>query len=87
MSTIFDFAAGADHEGPAEGGSQPVQADGYYLLAVGTQVGEVALHRARPDAHELGGVTDGSADGDVGGEDVHLAPRWTGRGSRASSSK
>ena len=38
-----------------------------------TEVGEVALHRARPDAHELGGGLDGPAGFDVGGEDVHLA--------------
>jgi hypothetical protein len=40
-----------------------------------TQVGEVALHRARPDAHELGGVLDGPTGSDEGREDVHLAER------------
>jgi hypothetical protein len=40
----------------------------------------MALHSARPDAHERGGVLDGSASGDVGGENINLAggprPRW-----------
>ena len=40
-----------------------------------TQVGEVALRGTRPNAHELGGVLDGSASSDVGGEHVHLALR------------
>jgi len=40
-----------------------------------TQVGEVALHRARSDAYELGGVLDRPAGGDVGSKDVHLALR------------
>ena len=40
-----------------------------------TQVGEVTLHGARPDAHELGGVLNGSARGNEGSEDVHLALR------------
>jgi hypothetical protein len=39
------------------------------------QVGEVTLHGARPNAHELGRVLDRPAGGDVGGEDVHLALR------------
>ena len=40
-----------------------------------TQVGEVALHGARADADELGCVLDGSASGDEGCENVHLALR------------
>jgi len=35
----------------------------------------VTLGRARPDAHELGGVRDGSASGNEGSKDVHLAVR------------
>ena len=40
-----------------------------------TEVREVALHSARPDAHELGGAVDGSTSADAGGEDIHLALR------------
>ena len=41
------------------------------------QVGEVTLHGARTDAHELGGVLDTPASGNVGSQDVHLAlRRW-----------
>jgi hypothetical protein len=47
------------------------------------EVGEVSLHGARPDAHELGGVLDGAASGDVAGEDVHLALRHLGRAGAA----
>jgi len=45
----------------------------------GAQVGQVALRSARPDAHELGGVLDGSTSGDERREDVDLAG---GRGPR-----
>ena len=44
-----------------------------------TQVGEVTFRSARPDAHELRSVPDGSTGGDEGSEDVHLT---LGRGSR-----
>jgi hypothetical protein len=37
-------------------------------------VGEVTLHGARPDAHELGGLVDGTTGGDEGREHVHRAP-------------
>jgi hypothetical protein len=40
-----------------------------------SQVGEVALHRARSDSHEVSGVLDRSAGGDKGREHVHLALR------------
>lgn len=39
------------------------------------QVSEVPFHGAGPDAHELGGVRDRSASGNVGSQDVHLALR------------
>jgi len=42
-----------------------------------TEVGEVTLHGARPDAHELGRLLDRPAGGDVGGEDIRLARRRT----------
>ena len=42
-----------------------------------TQIGEMTFHGAGSNTHELGGVRDGSASGDVGSEDVHLArSRW-----------
>jgi hypothetical protein len=43
-----------------------------------TQVGEVALHRARLNAHQRSRVLDRPASCDVRGEDVHLARgRWS----------
>ena len=40
-----------------------------------TQVSEVALRGTRPDAHELGGVMDGSASRNEGRQYIHLALR------------
>ncbi len=42
------------------------------------KVTEMTLDGARPDAHQLGGVLDGSASSYVSGEHVHLSrrPRW-----------
>ena len=41
------------------------------------QVGEVTLYGARSNAQERGRIQNGSASGNVGGEDVHLAlGRW-----------
>jgi len=45
----------------------------------GTEVCEVALHGAGPNAHELGRVRDRPAGGDVSSENVHLALRRTRR--------
>ena len=36
------------------------------------QVGEVALHSARPNTHAPGGARDGSACGNIGGQGLHL---------------
>ena len=43
LSTIFDIESRAGHERPAEGGSHPVPADGFYLLAVVINVAIVVL--------------------------------------------
>ena len=63
-----------------EPAARPAGVDQLFRREAGprTQVGEVTLHSARPDAHELGRVEDGSTSGHIGGKHVPLArSRWS----------
>jgi hypothetical protein len=52
-----------------------------------TQVGQVSFHRTRPNAHEVGCVSDGSACLNEGGEDLDLSSSRALAPSRRSDQK
>ena len=66
----------ARHDQPPSGSSRVDQLLGGKARPR-THIGEVTFHSAWPNAYEVGRIRDGSAGGNVGGEDTLLArSRW-----------